>query len=109
MLAATFTVSSDETRRFNLDCRPWLEQDEVITGADVEVTPVTEPLFYVPTTFKSVTPGEEPAYFNRLVFFTAGGKAGEVYNVEFIVATDQGQRRAACVRYIVTDGCGVSQ
>ena len=108
MLAATFHVTPETARRFNWDCRGWLEQDEEVLSAEVTVAPTTDPLFYIPTTFRSVTPDEEPAYFNRLVFFASGGKPGETYDVEFLIITSHGQRRPACVRFIVREGCAES-
>lgn len=97
MLAATYTVVSTESRRFNLDCRPWLDETETVFSARAEVEPATDPEFFVTSIY--VRQGE------RVVYLTAGGKDQEDYKVTFHVGTSDGQVRTTCVLYRVRDEC----
>ena len=110
MLAASFVLDADDIRRFNLDCRPWIEGDEEILGdgTNIIVTPTTDPAFFITVAYPTTTPEENTGVKNRLVFLTGGGKPGEDYMVDFNVLTSYGQRRTVCVRFTIAQPCEVA-
>lgn len=101
MLAGTYTLTSTERRRFNLDCTAWLDSTENVLSATAGVEPTTNPEFFVQSIYIR---GRE-----RVVFLTAGGVDGNTYTVTFNVVTSDGQVRDTCVRYVVRDQCGGAQ
>lgn len=99
MLAATYNIRPGEIRRWNLDCKGWLDEGVTVLTGDVTVEPGTDPELFIPTTF--VQEGR------RLVYTTGGGKDGETYNATLRVTLSDGQVRTTCVRYNVRTTCGV--
>lgn len=98
MLAGTFTLTSSERRRFNLDCTAWLDDTEHVSSAEVTVEPATDPAFFISTIYVR---GRE-----RVVFITTGGVDDKDYVATFNIVTSDGQVRDTCVRFLVRDACG---
>ena len=97
MLAATYNIRAGEIRRWNLDCRGWLDEGISVVDGSVTVSPGTDPELFITTTF--VQGGE------RIVYSTAGGKDGESYLADISATLSDGQVRSTCVRYNVGDQC----
>jgi hypothetical protein len=86
-IVQTFMKHAVERRRLYLDYSNWLEATENLNGFQTVVTPNTETaplalnLAYTDVTNK------------KIMVYISGGVANQLYQVQFIVQTDEGQKR----------------
>lgn len=96
MMLGRYKQQPGERRKRGIDYDDFLEDDELLTDAEVEVTPVTDPPFTIDGVVIDPV-GKEMAYY------ASGGIDGRTYLVEFTFSTNAGQTKQDTVEFDVEE------
>lgn len=96
MMLGRYKQQPGERRKRGIDYDDFLEDDELLTDAEVEVTPTTDPPFVINGVVIDPA-GKEMAYY------AGGGVDGQTYLVEFTFSTNAGQTKQDTVEFDVEE------
>lgn len=100
-VAARFSKTPSERKRYDVDYSQWLEEGEQITGATATIYPVSASVDATPVYVDSIVilPGG-----TGLAFFANAGTAGRTYRLSLITQTTLSEIKEDGIVFVVTGG-----